>query len=132
MDTGVDLNEHPDGWGHVTNASPHRKHSSGVVVLLESCAALSLDQNNNCVENLVKLGEVEPPAPKCEALVPHPAYIGGIWETVYTNMNVGISASPSVRVRIVCNCIAETSGSLDLAERVDSANERVRLPPVGE
>lgn len=132
VNTRVDLNEHPDRWGHVAHASPHGKHSTGVVVLLEGRATLSLDQNNDGVEDLVELGEVEPPAPESKTLIPHPANICGIWETIRTNMNVGVPASPSVRVRVVCNCVTQTSGSLDLAERIDGANKGVGLPPVGE
>ena len=44
----------------------------------------------------------------------------------------GVPASPSVRVRVKCNGVTETSGSLDLAERIDGANDGVGLPPVGE
>ena len=47
-------------------------------------------------------------------------------------MNVGVPACPSIRVCVVCDCVTKTSGSVNLAERIDSANKRVRLPPVRE
>ena len=132
MNAGVDLNEHPDRRRHVAHTSPHRQHSTGVVVLLESRATLSLDQNDYSVENLVELGEVEPPAPESKALIPHPADISAVWEAVWSNVDVRVPAAPRVRFRVVCNCVTKTSGSLDLAKRIDGANEGIGLPPIGE
>lgn len=103
-----------------------------MVVLLESGATLSLDQNDGGVEHFVELGEVEPPAPESKTLIPHPANIGGVWETVRADVDVRVPASPSVCIQVVRDGITKTSRALDLAERIDGANERVGLSPVGE
>ena len=132
MDTGVNLNEHPDRWRHVAHASPHRQHSTSMVVLLKSRAALSFDQNDRCVKDFVEFGEIEPPAPESKTLIPHPANISGVWKAIGTNVDVRIPASPSIRIWVVCDSITKASWTLDLAERVNSANKRIGLSPVGE
>jgi hypothetical protein len=132
VDTRVDLDKHPDGRGHVTHASPHGQHGTGVVVLLEGGATLALDQNDDGVENLVELGEVEPPAPEGKALVPHPADIGRVWEAIGANRDVGVPAAPAVCIGIIGDCVTKASWTLDLTERIDSAHNGVRFPPIRE
>lgn len=132
MDTRVDLDEHPYRRRHVAHASPHGQHGAGVVILLESGATLSFDENDDGVEDFVELGEVEPPAPERKTLVPHPANIGAVRHTIGTNVDVGVPAAPAVCIWVVRDCVTKTSRSLDLAERVDGANKGIGLPPVWE
>ena len=70
MDAGVEKGKHPDWRGHVADAGPHAHHGTRVVIGLQSGTALSLGQDDGRVKDLVELGQIEPPAPEGEALVP--------------------------------------------------------------
>jgi hypothetical protein len=133
MDTRVDQNEHPDGRGHEAHASPHGQHSTGVVVFLEGGAALSLCENDGRVEHLVELGEVEPPAPKGQALVPDPADVGLVWQTrVCVHQDVGVLASPYARSRVIRHRVAQAARAVDLAQGVDGTHNSVGVAVVRE
>jgi hypothetical protein len=133
MDTRVDQNEHPDGRGHEAHTSPHGQHSAGVVVLLQGGAALALGEDNGRVEDFVELGEVEPPAPEGEALVPDPANVGRVWQAGRrVDQDVRVLAAPAVGGRIVRDGVAEATRAVDLAESVDGAYNRIRVAVVRE
>jgi hypothetical protein len=133
VNTRVDQNEHPDGRGHEAHTSPHGQHSAGMVVLLERGATLAFYEDDNRVEDFVELGEVEPPAPESKTLVPDSANVGLVGEAgCRVHKDVGVLASPGVGSRVVGNCVTKPTGTIDLAERVDSANNRVRVAVVRE
>lgn len=132
VDARVDQSKHPDGRGHEAHASPHGQHSAGVVVLLESGASLALCENNGRVEDLVELGEVEPPAPESETLVPDPANIRRVWETISSDGDVCIQAAPGIVGVAVRDSVAESARTVDLAESIDGANNSIGLAVVGE
>lgn len=97
MNTRVDEDEHPDGGCHEAHSSPHGQHSAGVVVLLESRATLALCEDDSRVEDFVEFGEVEPPTPESETLVPDPANIARVWQASRrVDENVGVLAGPGV------------------------------------
>jgi hypothetical protein len=133
VNTRVDQNEHPDGRGHEAHTSPHGQHSAGMVVFLERSATLALHEDDNGVQDLVELGEVEPPAPESKTFVPDSAYVRLVWETSRRiDKDVGVLASPGVGGRVVGDCVAKSAGTIDLAERIDSADNRVRVAVVRE
>jgi hypothetical protein len=127
MDTRVDGCEHPDWRRHEAHTSPHGQHSAGVVVLLERGAALALCEDDERVKNLIELGEVKPPAPESETLVPDPAYVGLVWHATGSNQDVVVQAAPGVVARMVGNRVAESSRAVDLAESVNRAHNGVGL-----
>lgn len=133
MDTGVDQDEHPDGRGHEAHTSPHAEHGAGMVVLLEGGAALALGEDDGRVEDLVELGEVEPPAPEGKAFVPDAAHIGAVWQARRrVDQDVRVLAGPSACGRVVGDGVAQSTRAVDLAERVNGAYDRVGLAVVGE
>jgi hypothetical protein len=133
VNTRVDEDEHPDGRCHEAHSSPHGQHSAGMVVLLESRAALTLCEDDGRVEDFVELGEVEPPAPERETLVPDPANIARVWQASRrVDENIGVLAGPGVGGRVVRDSIAEPTGPIDLAKRVDGADDRVGVAVVRE
>jgi len=84
----VDKSKHPDRRGHEAHTSPHRQHSAGMVVFLECGASLALCENDGRVKDFVELGEVEPPAPESQALVPDSADIAGVGHAIGADENV--------------------------------------------
>lgn len=82
MDERVEKDKDPNGGGHVAHASPHAHHGSGVMVGLQCGAEFALGENDQGVEDLIKLAQVEDPAIVCEALVPKTASLGVGWVTV--------------------------------------------------
>jgi hypothetical protein len=103
-----------------------------MVVLLESSAALALGQNDGRVKNLVELGKVEPPAPEGETLVPDSANVGRVWQAVGAHVNIGVQAAPGVVAVVVGDGVAESAGTVNLAEGVDGADDCVGLAVVGK
>jgi hypothetical protein len=132
VDSRVDQSKHPDGRGHEAHASPHGQHGTSVVVLLESGAALALCENDGRVENLVELGEVEPPAPESKALVPDPANIEAVGEAIGCQRDIRVEAAPRVVGVVEGDGIAKSARAVDLAEGVNGANDGVGLAVVGE
>jgi hypothetical protein len=55
---------------NIPDSSPHADHGTRVVVGLKKRALLSLQQDNGGVDNLVELGEVEPPSVPSERILP--------------------------------------------------------------
>ena len=104
-----------------------------MVVFLESGAALALGEDDGRVEDLVEFGEVEPPAPESKTLVPDPAHIGAVWQARRrVNQDIRVLASPAARRGVVGDSIAESAWAVDLAERVDGANDGIGLTVVGK
>lgn len=132
MDTRVDQDEHPDWWRHVSHTSPHRQHSSRMVVLLESRAALALCKDDGCIEHLVELGEVEPPTPESKTFVPHSANISCVWQACITHEDVGVLAAPRVCVRVVGDSIAKSARAVNLAERINGTDYGIGVAVVRE
>jgi len=130
MDTRVDQTEDPDGRRHETDTSPHAQHSTGMVIGLESAAALPLGEDDERVENLVKLGEVEDPAPEGEALVPEATDIGRVRQTVRPQANTLVVRVPDVIGGKVRHSIPEASGTMHLAQRIHGPDQRILLAVV--
>lgn len=104
-----------------------------MVVLLERGASLALCENNGRVEHFVELGEVEPPAPEGQALVPDAADIGRVGQASRgVDQHVGVLARPRVGRGVVGNRVAESSRAVDLAERVDGADNGIGVAVVRE
>lgn len=70
VDEGVEDDKDPDGGGLVVDAGPHGDHGAGVVIGLEERRAAALENDDDGVDDLVKLGEVEDVAPVAEGAVP--------------------------------------------------------------
>lgn len=132
VDARVDRSKHPDRRRHEAHTSPHGQHGTGVMVLLEGGAALALGQNNSRVKDLVKLGEVEPPAPEREALVPDSADIRLVWQAGGADEDIRVQAAPGVVGVVVGDGVAQSPGTVDLAEGVDGADNGVGLAVVRE
>lgn len=132
MDTRIDQSEHPDRRRHEAHTGPHGQHSAGMVVFLESGASLALCEDDGRVQDLVELGEIEPPAPESQTLVPDSANVGCVWQALSTEVDVLVQAAPSVVVGAVGDGIAETAGSVDLTKGVDGANDGIGLAVVRE
>lgn len=102
-----------------------------MVVLLERGASLALCENNGRVEHFVELGEVEPPAPESQALVPDAANVQRVGEAIGSQGHVLVQAAPRVVVVAVPNRIAKSTRTVDLAEGVNGADKGVGLGVVG-
>lgn len=61
-----------------------------MMVLLEGCAPLALNDKDGCVDNFVEFGEVEPPAPESQSLIPDAAKIRLIGQagSIYVDVRV--------------------------------------------
>lgn len=133
MDSRVDQDKHPDWGRHEAHASPHGQHSAGMVVFLEGGAALALGEDNGRVEDFVELGEVEPPAPEGKALVPDATDIGRVGQASRgVDQDIGVLARPGVGGRVVGDGVAESSRAVDLAERVNGADNGIGVAVVRE
>ena len=133
VDAGIDQDKHPDGRRHEAHTGPHGQHGAGMVVLLEGGAALALGEDDGRVEDLVELGEVEPPAPEGEALVPDAAHVGAVWQARRpVHEHIRVLTGPAVRGRVVGDGVAQPAWAVDLAERVDGAYDGVGVGVVGE
>lgn len=131
MDEAVDEDEHPDRRAHVAHASPHAQHSAGMVVCLQSRAALALCDNDESVQDLVELAEVEDPAPEGQSLVPQSSNISGVGVSVRAHVDERVLGLPDVDGRVVGCSVAETSRSVDLAHRVGDAGKAVGVVEAG-
>ena len=115
MDERVDEDEHPDWRRHVSDASPHAEHSASMVVGLQCWTSLSLGQNDQGVQDLIKLGKVEEPAPKGQTLTPKSSYVGGIRCSILRKMNEAVLCLPDIECSVVSDRITQTPGALNLA-----------------
>ena len=103
-----------------------------MVVFLERGASLALCENDSRVKDFVELGEVEPPTPESQALVPDSADIAGVGHAIRTDENVCVEAGPGVVVGAVGNGVAQTAGTVNLAESVNGADDGIGLAVVGK
>lgn len=118
VDEAVDEDKHPDRRAHVAHTSPHAQHSACVVVGLQSRAALALCDNDERVQDLVELAQIEDPAPESETLVPQSSNVSVIGSTVRSHVDERVLGLPNVDGCVVGNRVAESSRSVDLAQRV--------------
>ncbi len=124
MDAGVQEAEQPDRWSHVAHTSPHAHHCTSVMVGLEGGRLFALGENDNGVNDLVKLGEVEEPSVESEALVPETPTSGqGSGSDIIL---AGSRRNPSVLGWGVCDGVGESSWAVELAQRVNDADDAVR------
>lgn len=72
MDKRVKNTENPDGRGHILDARPHAKHSTGMVISLERGTLLPLRKNNHRIHHLIKLAQIKPIPIKRQSLLPQP------------------------------------------------------------
>lgn len=127
VDEAVDEDEHPDRWAHVAHTGPHAEHGASVVVCLQSRAALALRNNDEGVQDLVKLAEVEDPAPESQSLVPQSSNVGRIRVSVPAHVDERVLGLPDVDGRVVCCSVAKSSRSVDLAHRVGDTCKSARV-----
>lgn len=120
VDTRVEEAEHPDSGRHEAHSSPHAKHSSSVVVSLESRASLSLCQDNSGINDLVELGQVEEVSVKRQSLIPHASALESG------------SRLPRRGDGRVGACVSGASVTVQLAQRVDDADEAVSAVDGGD
>jgi hypothetical protein len=59
VDQRVEHNKDPNRRRRISNASPHGKHGTSMVVSLEQRRLSTLGKDNNGVKNFVKLGKVK-------------------------------------------------------------------------
>jgi hypothetical protein len=103
-----------------------------VVIGLKGGAALSFGEDDEGVEDLIELGEIEPPSPPGKSLVPHPAYVRGVRKTVGTQANIAVLVDPLIRVRVIRVGIPKPARSMNLAESIDCSDKCVGLAVVRE
>jgi len=129
MNCRVDKNEHPDWWRHVPNSRPHAHHSSSMVVGLQSRASLSLRQDDNSIQNLVKLAQVEEPAIESQTLIPQSSHIRGVRGSRSSQENRWRCGNPLRDRAVVRNCISETASSVNFAQAVHQRRESLSTSP---
>jgi hypothetical protein len=123
----VDEDEHPNGRAHVAHTSPHAKHRARMVVGLQGRATLALCDNDERVQDLVELAQIEDPTPESESLVPQSSNVGVIRSAVRAHVDKRVLGLPDVDGRVVGSRVAESSRSVDLAQRVRNTGETVRV-----
>jgi hypothetical protein len=128
----VDQDKHPNRRRHIANASPHAQHGTRVVISLQSGAALPLGENDGGIENLVELGEVEPPAPPRKAFIPHPSNVGRWGQAIGIKADEAVPVVPLVRLRVIRSGAAKSTRAIDFAESIDSADKCVGIGIMGE
>lgn len=132
MNRRIELDEDPDGRGHVADARPHAHHGTGMVIGLEGGAALAFGENDEGIEDLVELGQVEPPAPEGQPFIPESSHICRIWQSLGSEMNGRVVCLPNIGGGVVGHRIAEAAGAMHLAESIHRAHERMGLRIVRE
>lgn len=70
MNTRVEKHKDKDGRAHVPNTDPHADNRSGVVVALQVAGLLALHQDDDGINDFVKLAEIEDPSVKRQSFVP--------------------------------------------------------------
>lgn len=125
VNTRVDEDKHPNRRRHVTHASPHTHHGTGVVVSLERGAQLALGQDDESVENFVELAEVEDPAVKGEAFVPDPAQICAAGSSLCRERDVGVGQPPSLILAVI-HGVAKTRRTMKPSHAVDKSVHTLR------
>lgn len=102
------------------------------MVFLKSGATLALDDENGCIHNLVELGQVEPPAPEGETLVPDSAQVGTVGQTLRVHQHIRVEARPGAVVWMVDNRVTKASGTVNLAQRINRGNHSIGLAVMRE
>jgi hypothetical protein len=131
VNEAVDEHKHPDGRAHVAHTSPHAKHCASMVVCLQSRATLALCDNDERVQDLVELAQVEDPTPESESLVPQSSNVGVIGSAVRAHVDKRVLGLPNVDGCVVGSRVAESSRSVDLAQRVCNTGKTVRVVKAG-
>jgi len=122
MNSRVKKAEQPDGRSHEAHSSPHAHHRAGMVISLKGRAALSLGQDNDSVDDLVELGQVEEPSVESQTLVPKSTADRCAREAA---LEKRCGANPAGSIWRVGDRVAQTSWAVQLAKRVDDANQTV-------
>lgn len=131
VDEGVDENKLPDGSRHVSDASPHAEHGTGVVVGLEGRAELALGEDDEGIENLVKLAQVEDPAVKGQPLVPQAARLRVTGQAVHQG-SARVRGLKGARGVVVVDGVSEARAAVQTAEAVNGARPAVRARRAGD
>ena len=127
MDARVYQCEHPDRGRHVSNTRPHAQHGAGMMIGLEGTTPLSLGDNDGSVEDLVKLAEIEDPAPESESLVPDTANIRWIRLAIRIKIDQPVLRLPMALVGIPGHSIAQAARTMHFAERINSSSNSIGL-----
>lgn len=69
VDKRVEHNKDPNGGTLVSDTTPHTHHGTSMVVTLQKTRWPTFQQNDDSINDLVKLGDVEPPAKQSQVLV---------------------------------------------------------------
>lgn len=131
MNTRVEEHKDEDGRAHVSNTDPHADDGSGVVVALQVTGLLSLHQDDDGVDNLVKLAEVEDPAVECESFIPQSTRSQCGRRVRFEELvccRVGREPEVDVRRRVVDRSVSVALRSLDLAHGIDRRHQSTLGP----
>lgn len=130
VDTRVDVDKHPDRRRHVPHTCPHAHHRPSMVVRLKGRTTSALGDDDQSINDLVEFGEVEEPAPECKTFVPQSSNIRRIGRTLWQQVNKLVLGLPDIQRGVVRDCVADSSWTVNLAERVGDAREAVsRVDP---
>lgn len=128
VNQGVDPHEHPNGRAHEADASPHAEHCTGVVVGLQSGAALALGDDDEGVQDFVELGQVEPEAPESETLVPEPSNVRRIRTATRAEQYELVLVLPHTRRGIVVHSISKSPRAMHFAQSVGGTSKTILRP----
>lgn len=128
MDERVDQNKYPDGSRHVTHTSPHAKHGTGVMVGLQGRAEFALGEDNEGVQNFVKLAQVENPAIVVESFVPNTSHLSaaGLATVQAADESIGVRAVPVRRGVVEIQGASQATRTMKAAEAVSSGSNTAR------
>lgn len=124
VNTRVQEAEEPDSWSHIAHTSPHAHHRTSMVISLQSRRSLSLGQDNNGINNLVKLGKVKEPSIESKTLIPKTST-----SRQSSARDISLASSggnPLLSSRIICDGVAKSRWSVELAKRVNHPNDSLR------
>lgn len=131
MNTRVEEDKDEDGRAHVPDTDPHADDGSGVMVALQVARLLALHQDDDGIDDFVKLAEVEDPSVECETFVPESAgRQRGRRMRLEELVRSRVRREPQVDVRrgIVDRCIAVSLGTLNLAHGIDCRHQSALGP----
>lgn len=95
-----------------------------MVVSLQSRRSLSLSQDNNGINNLVKLGKVKEPSIESKTLIPKTST-----SRQRSGRDISLTRSggnPLLSRRIICDGVAKSRWSIELAKAVNHTNDSLR------
>lgn len=119
----------------IPDTSPHAEHSTRVVVSLEQRALAALQQDDGSVDNLVELGEVEPPSVPRQRLLPKPTIelkpgadtvrtsVGGSVQGVQNTTSLHTDAAERASERL--HSAGAVNGAVKSADHTDKGPGRV-------